>query len=267
VPRKIALNGKTEAGRWWCGWRIVVAATNDNSKFHLYRINVSSHESADLGELSGNHDFVWAEPGKTVLFSRTVNGLTNIWSYNLQDRSLIQITFGTGSDLSPMPEPGGKGIYYVNGKASGFLTVYNVHSKESTDIVSEDATQPAISPDGERVMYMTLPAPNRNELWVSDIDGGNKMKIATGDPLATGYWAPDNLHLSFAESEAGSGYKVYIVGADGSGLRQLPQMGGSAFNGVWSPDQKSVYVNVEERAVPLGLESTRCPSPRENASH
>jgi Tol biopolymer transport system component len=152
---------------------LLFAATNDNSKFHLYRINVSSHESADLGEVSGNHDFVWAEPGKTVLFRRTVNGLTNIWSYNLQDRSLIQITFGTGSDLSPMPEPGGKGIYYVNGKSSGFLTVYDVHSKESTDIVSEDATQPAISPDGERVMYMTLPAPNRNELWVSDIDGGD----------------------------------------------------------------------------------------------
>ena len=76
----------------------------------------------------------------------------------MQDRSLTQITFGTGPDFSPMPDPGGKGIYYVNGKSSGFLTAYHVHSKESTDIVSEDATQPAISPDGKRVMYVTLPA-------------------------------------------------------------------------------------------------------------
>jgi hypothetical protein len=30
-------------------------------------------------------DVVWAEPGKTVLFSRTVNGPTNIWNYSLQD--------------------------------------------------------------------------------------------------------------------------------------------------------------------------------------
>ncbi len=29
---------------------------------------------------------VWAEPGKTVLFSRTVNGLTNIWKYNEQGK-------------------------------------------------------------------------------------------------------------------------------------------------------------------------------------
>jgi len=59
-------------------------------KFRFYRINVTSHEAMDLGEgeLFGDYDVVWAEPGNTVLFSRTVNGLTNIWKYSLQDRSL-----------------------------------------------------------------------------------------------------------------------------------------------------------------------------------
>ena len=164
-------------------------------KFHFYRINVTSHKAIDLGEVSGNPDVAWAEPGKTVLFSRTVNGLTNIWKYSLQDRSLTQITFGTGPDYSPMPDPGGKGIYFVNGKSSGSLTAYHVHSKESTDIVSEDATQPIISPDGKRVMYITLPAPQRAELWVSDIDGGNKLKLATGEvpehgDLGAGQFSP-----------------------------------------------------------------------------
>ena len=107
--------------------------------------------------MSGTDDVAWGEPGKTVLFSRTVNGLTNIWKYSLQDRTLTQITFGTGPDFWPMPDPGGKGIYYVNGRSSGSLAAYHVQSKESTDIVSEDATQPIISPDGKRVMYITLP--------------------------------------------------------------------------------------------------------------
>jgi serine/threonine protein kinase len=137
--------------------------------FRFYSINVSNHKAVDLGEVSGNPEVVWADPGKSVLFSRTINELTNIWSYSLQGRSLTQITFGTGPDYSPMPDPGGKGIYYVNGKSSGFLTAYHVHSKESTDIVSEEATQPIISPDGKRLMYITLPAADRSELWVSDI--------------------------------------------------------------------------------------------------
>jgi len=44
----------------------------------------------------------------------------------------------------------------VSGKSSGFLTAYQVHSKKSTDIVSEDATQPTISRDGKRVAYITF---------------------------------------------------------------------------------------------------------------
>ena len=217
-------------------------------RFHFYRINVTSHKAVDLGEVSGNaFDVVWAEPGNSVLFSRTVNGLTNIWNYSLEDRSLKQITFGTGPDFSPMPDPGGKGIYYVNGKSSGFLTAYHVHTKESTDIVSEDATQPLISPDGKRLMYITLPASQRNELWVSDIDGGNKVKLASGESLLTGNWAPDNFHLSFLESEASAGTKAYIVGADGSGLRQFPSFGKTVQSLTWSADQKSVYLTVEEK--------------------
>ena len=220
-------------------------------QIHFYRINVTSHEAIDLGEVSwdpSHPDAEWGEPGENVLFSRTTNGLTNIWNYNLKDRSLTQITFGTGPDFWPMPDPGGKGIYFVNGKPSGFLTVYHVHSKESTDIVSEDATQPIISPDGKRVIYIKLAAGKRHELWVSDIDGANKLKLATGETLWTGRWAPDNSHLSFFETGAGPTAKAYVVGVHGSGLRQLPPIEGFPMIPVWSPDQKSVYVNVVEKA-------------------
>jgi hypothetical protein len=204
---------------------------------------LTSHEAADLGEMPANSDFAWAEPGESVLFNRTVNGLTNIWKYSLRDRGLTQITFGTGADFSPMPDPGGKGIYYLNGRLSASLTAYHVRAKESTEIESRDTTQPIISRDGKRVMYVALLPSNKLELCVSDIDGRNKVKIATGEAqeenLLTLNWAPDNFHLSFSQ-----GAKLYIVGADGTGLRQLPSIGGMTIsNAVWSPDQKSVYVS------------------------
>jgi serine/threonine protein kinase/Tol biopolymer transport system component len=217
-------------------------------QFRFYRISVTNHKAIDLGELSGIADAVWAEPGNSVLFSHPVNGLTNIWKYSLQDRSLTQITPGTGPDFSPMPDPGGKGIYYVNGKSSGSLAAYSSQTKESTDIVSEEATQPIISRDGKHVMYITLPVPQRTELWVADTDGRNKLKLATGESLSTGTWASDNFHLSFWEQGPGDmDDKGYIVGSDGSGLRQLPRAGGTVLNLVWSPDQKSVYVNGQQK--------------------
>ena len=214
----------------------------------VFRISLTSHEAVDLGEMPvGGGVVAWAEPGNSMLISHTVNGLTNIWKYSLQDRSLTQITFGTGADFSPMPDPGGKGIYFVNGKSSGSLTVYHVKSKESRDIVSEDATQPIISPDGKRLMYITRPGPQTAELWVSGIDGGNKLKLGTGEFLNTGTWASDNFHLSFWEQVSGANDKGYIVGADGSGLRQLPRTGDYVHALVWSSDQKSVYVSADEK--------------------
>jgi Tol biopolymer transport system component len=92
-------------------------------------------------------------------------------------------------------------------------------------------------------MYVTLAGGKRHELWVSEIDGGNKVKIATGESLATGTWAPDSFHLTFEEMGTGAGSKAYIVGADGSGLRQLPRTADMVGDSVWSPDQKTIYVD------------------------
>jgi serine/threonine protein kinase len=222
---------------------------HDSPNFRVIRINVTNHQAVDLAEVpkdAFDGCCVWAEPGKSVLTSRSVNGLRNIWKYSLQDQSLTQITSGTGSDFSPMPDPGGKGIYYVSGKGAGFLSAYHVHSRESTEIVS-DATQPIISPDGKRMMYVTRRAPQRTELWASDIDGGNKVRIATGENLGTGTWAPDSSQLSFSEVKTGVGGKAYIVGADGRGLRELPLTFDFIMYSVLSPDQKTIYVTGQEK--------------------
>jgi serine/threonine protein kinase len=218
-------------------------------QFRFYKINVANHKGLDLGLAPGNNlDLAWAEPGNSVLFSRTVNGLTNIWKYGLLDRSLTQITLGTGPDFSPMPDPGGKGIYYVNGKSSGALASYHVRSKELKDIVSEEATQPIVSRDGKRVMYITFPAAQKTELWVADTDGGNKQTLAAGESLNTGTWAPDNFHLSFWD-QAATGDKGYIVASDGSDLHQLPRTEDTLINLVWSADQQSVYVNARQKGA------------------
>ena len=213
-----------------------------------YEIDLSKRASVDLGPIPGDPaSVVWAEAGKTVMFSRTVSGLTNIWKYSLNDKVLTQVTLGTGPDTSPMPDPGGKGIYFVNGKASGLLTVYNVHSKQSTDIASQNATQPVVSRDGKRVMYITIPSQDRSELWIANMDGSNKVKIATGTAIATGYWSADNSRVAFVEEVAGSPDKPYVVGADGSGLHELPWSGGSIQAVLWSEDQKSVFINGAEK--------------------
>ena len=205
----------------------------------MYKVNLASHSAAELGELSSNSDVVWAEPGKKLIFSRTVNGLTNLWEYGLEDHAMTQVSTGAGPDAFPMPDPGGKGIYYINGKASGLLTVYRVHSSESSDIVSEDVTHPVISPDASRVMYITVPEKGHNELWVSGIDGSNKVKLASSGSLTSGTWSQDGTQLSFIENSQTEA-KIYIAKSDGAGLRQVPLPASFLLSAVWSADAKSI---------------------------
>ena len=245
------------------GDRLLVIASNLGTfaeQFHAYEVTLSNRTAVDLGEVSGNPgDVVWAEPGKSLLFSRTVNGLKNIWKYSLRDKQLTQVTFGTGPDSSPMPDPGGGGIYFVNGKSSGTLIAYRVRSKESVEL-SEYASQPIISPDGKRLVYVTYPASDRTELWVSSVDGSGKVKLTTANSatLVTGFWAPDNLHVAFSVEETGKRDKVYVAGADGSGLRELSWPSEEGIQGVlWSADQKSAYINgFSPSGVTIWREST-----------
>ncbi|HME12385.1 MAG TPA: protein kinase [Candidatus Acidoferrum sp.] len=213
-------------------------------QFHAYVGDLEKKTAGALGEVKGEPtDVVWGEAGKSVLFSRTVKGLTNIWRFNVQDKTLAQVTFGTGPDAWPMPDPAGKGLYVVSGKSSGLLTAYNTKTKQAMDIAAENATQPAISHDSKRVMYITIPAKDRNELWVADINGGNKVKIVPSGSLATMTWASDNFHFSFVSEESGKVPQIHMAGADGSGMRTIEWTRGTVQNTLWSADMKALYVN------------------------
>jgi Tol biopolymer transport system component len=221
-------------------------AGSNYDQMHFHKVNLSSRTAVDLGtvDLGAVSEYpraVWAEPGKTLLLSRTANGLTNLWKYSLIDRTLTQITSGPGPDYSPMLDPATKGIYFVNGKSSGFLTAYSVQSKQSIDIVSENASQPIISPDGRRVMYIKLLGPDKNELWVSGVDGVNPTKLASSGSLGTGNWSPDSSELTFMDN---SGGENYAVRADGRDLRQIGRGEGIVGPWIaWSADGKSVYLS------------------------
>jgi Tol biopolymer transport system component/predicted Ser/Thr protein kinase len=214
----------------------------------FYKLDVARHTVQQLGEVTqvSQGSVAWGTPGETVCLSRTLNDLTNIWVYNLLDHSLIQRTMGPGPDYSPMLDPGGKGMYFVNGKRSGALSVYRMRTRESADLVTQNVTQPALSDDGRRVAYILLSGNARQELWVSDVDGNNRTKLATESTLETLAWSHDGSRFSFSEigsSEA----KVYTIRADGTGLRQIPWSGAFIGQAAWTPDNKALYLSGYEK--------------------
>jgi Tol biopolymer transport system component/predicted Ser/Thr protein kinase len=227
------------------------SAVSNIESAQIYSADLEKKSVEPFASIAAEPDEVtWQEPGKSLLFGRTIGGLTNVWKMNLADKAFSQVTFGPGPDHSPMPDPAGKGLFVVNGKATGFLTTYNIRTKQSADIAGENATQPVMSHNGKRLMYVTLPARDRTEVWVSDLDGNNKTRLASASSAGTGIWSPDDSRVSFFTEEPNAEPKLYLANADGTALQTLRWPSGITVQGItWSADQKFVHINALEKGA------------------
>jgi WD40 repeat protein len=190
----------------------------------------------------------WGEPGKSLILSRTINDITNLWKYDLESKEYTQLTFGQGPDRNPMQNPGGNGIYFISGIQTGSLTAYDVKTGQSSEVLSDVAAQPCLSPDGKRLMYiLVVNSGKKEEIWVSSIDGTNAVKIATAKRVSTGTWSRDGKQISYTlQNDADRA--GYIATIDGRTVHELAPVQGEIQAILWSHDQKELYVTARDAA-------------------
>lgn len=91
---------------------------------------------------------------------------------------------------------------------------------------SDEDTAPALSPDGQRVVFMA----RRDENWdiyLVNVDGSGLQRL-TDDPADDGLptWSPDGNAIAFVSNRGGP-WAVWAITPEGDGLRQLFTMEGS----------------------------------------
>jgi serine/threonine protein kinase len=230
------------------GKNLLITTIADSGAVAFRRLDLSTHQLANLAELTSTSAFTsWATPSKSLYVSRKINGISNLWEFSLADHSLKQITFGPGPDHAPMSDPNGKGLYFINGRSAGTLTLYRVPTKQFSDIVNEDATQPTLSADGLHLAYITTPEAGKAEMWVSDLTGNNRLKlISSGGHVETLAWSNDATKFLFADRNGadknGTDWKLFVIDADGKNLRQLPWGGSFVGFSVWEPGDQSIIM-------------------------
>jgi serine/threonine protein kinase len=221
-----------------------------SSKVSFQRLDLSTRkieDLADLPDVSGR--ISWAVPGKSLYVSRKVNGIANLWEFSLDNRSLKQLTFGPGPDRIPMSDPNGKGIYFINGRSAGTLTLYRFASNQFSDLVNEDTTQPMFSLDGRQLAYIIAPEAGRSELWVSDSTGHNPLKlISSGDNLETLGWSNDATKFIFADRTK-SDWQLFIIDADGTHLHELPWSGDFVGFVIWEAGDHSLILGGSDKST------------------
>jgi serine/threonine protein kinase/Tol biopolymer transport system component len=238
------------------GKGLLLVSQSGTNAAAFFRVDLSKHVLDRVADLPDTSIWSsWAEPDKSLYVSHTVNNITNLYEYSLADRSLKQVTFGTGPDLAPMSDPNSKGAYFISGGNGGALTLYRTATKQLSDIVAEDASQPTLSADGRQVAYITSSASNQNEIWVSNLDGGHRRKLAKGShDLETLSWSADDTKYLYADKD-GASWKLFVVDADSSNLHQVPWPTGNFMGfAVWEPGNQSVVIS--------GLDNVNHPSSR-----
>ncbi|MFC5175653.1 TolB family protein [Nocardioides taihuensis] len=141
------------------------------------------------------------------------------------------------------------------GGPSGDIYTINVDGTGRTEIFAESSADrwPTWSPDGAQVAVagrtMKQPYPRQSGVWLLDADGGNHRLLVRGGTTPAwrpGYSEPavveavptpaDGPRLAFV---AGSdrGHDLFTVRPDGSGLRQVTDLGGVS-GPAWSPNHR-----------------------------
>ncbi len=226
------------------GKSLLLSSVDNSGAVLLRKLDIKARALEVLAQLPDVSEWnSWAVPGKSLYVSRKVSGVRNLWEYSLDDHSFRQVTFGPGPDRSPMPDPSGHGIYFINGRTAGVLSVYRTASKQLSDIVAEDASQPIISPDGQSVVYLTTPESDKTDMWNSDVSGQHRLKLASsGSYLETLGWSTDSKRLLYADRN-GSDWQLYVINADGSQLHQLPWLGNFVGFAIWEAGNQSIIIS------------------------
>jgi eukaryotic-like serine/threonine-protein kinase len=97
------------------------------------------------------------------------------------------------------------------------------------------------------------------QIWTSDADGSRAVQLTNMDPFATTgspRWSPDGQRIVF-DSNAGGGYQVYEISAEGGQPKALTTGKSNSFIGAWSPDGRSIYFTSDRSGR---LEVWRMPS-------
>jgi Tol biopolymer transport system component len=191
----------------------------------------------------GAQNPAWSPDGSRIAFANTAG---DIYVVNADGSNLLRLTSTGQGNRHPTWSPDGARIAFVSTR-DGAEDIYVMNADGSSPVrLTNDRgsdIDPAWSPDGGRIAF-TSDRSGQDEIYVMSPDGMNVRQL-TYDPVFyhEPAWSPDGAALVFVRSSVPCDYyyyqcnfSIYVMGADGSGIRQLTPPNNFDDEPAWSPD-------------------------------
>jgi Tol biopolymer transport system component/DNA-binding winged helix-turn-helix (wHTH) protein len=225
--------------RWTTDGRIRFYRTEANRQTQSWVMNTDGANQQVVKDFANLQSGIWSPDGQRVIFGKP------------NERNSLYLANADGTNEVPLPPASGNFAWAVDSKkfiyqkidepSNSEIYLYTLGTGKHINLTnsSEFEADPAFSPDGKQVVFISLRDGNY-EIYLMDADGNNVRRL-THHPSAESHpvFSPDGTQIAFTSDRETESADVYLMNADGSGeVKQLTNWSSqeTVEPGCWSPD-------------------------------
>jgi TolB protein len=219
----------------------------------LFLVDLESGDSFNLTRDPAIDAYpAWSPDGKKIVWSAVHEGFQHLFSIDPDGSNRQQLTKDETVDRVPAFSPDSKKIAFCRRPVAGGSTDIYVMDADGGNVklVQENGFDPAWSPDGMQIAFVSVRNGAGFHLYLMQADGSDVTELTTNDnPIGFAYpaWSPDGKKIAFTELVENNDLEVHIVDADGKNLKRLTQLTGLNTYAAWSPDGKQIAFQHHDR--------------------
>lgn len=246
---------------------IVFTSLRDpNGHYQLYLMRPDGTKQRRITRTGGGSP-TWSPDGKWIAY---VSGrptysparTSQLYVMRADGTGLRRLTNNRWGASQPTWSPDGKRIAFQSSRGTGRSVKYGIWTikvngtglrRLTSDRVGLDG-YPAWSPDGKTIAFVR---PFPEAVWLMNADGTDQRKLTTPPRLPDANdgadiqpdWSPDGdwiafsrMHEPYLGSTGSTRYRrdIYVIRADGTGIRRLTRQARTNWEPAWSPDGKRI---------------------------
>jgi len=221
------------------------------------RIYIMNADGSDIQplqvpiNLEGDFYPNWSPDGNKILFTSVQTGRPQIFQYDLQNKTLRNLSNSKSFDFNPVWAPNGKSIAFVRQITTNQIWLMNENGENQVQLnLSEPSLSsqgPTWTPDSQLILFnqvkTSLPIPWLMAQRVRDVTTNQEFRVPPGGqdigPVGGVAVSPDGFLIAFESWPDGKNHDIFLMTINGADRTPLTNDAGYDFGPAWRPKKNT----------------------------